>query len=51
MGNVNHSYGGGLVRSFQGSVGMWKKESYMKLVEEKERKFLESKEKLSSCFC
>jgi hypothetical protein len=30
---------------------MWRRESYMKLVEEKEGKFLVNGEKLSSCFC
>jgi hypothetical protein len=27
---VNHGSKGGLVRSFQGSEGMWREESYMK---------------------
>jgi hypothetical protein len=36
MSNVNGGFGRGLVQSFQGSEGMWRRESYMKLAEEKE---------------
>lgn len=50
MSSVNHGFGGGLVRSFQGNERMWKRESYMKSVEEKEGNFLASGENLSSYF-
>ncbi len=41
MNNVNHSSRRGLVRSFQGSERMWRRESYTKLAEEwGEAKFL-----------
>ncbi len=39
------------MQSFQGSEGMWRRESYMKLAEEKEGIFLVSEEKLISCLC
>jgi hypothetical protein len=39
MSCVNHYYGAGLVRSFQGSEGMWRIKIYMKLVEVKEANF------------
>jgi len=39
MNTVNHSSWGRLVLSFQGSEGMWTRESYMKLAKEKESRF------------
>jgi hypothetical protein len=41
MSCVNHDFGGGLVRSFQGSEGMWKRKSYMKWAKEEEGRFLQ----------
>lgn len=48
MSSVNHGFGRGLVWRFQGSEGMWRRESYMKLAKEKKGGFLASGEKLSS---
>jgi hypothetical protein len=39
MSNVNHDYGGRLVRSFQGSKRRWRKGRYMKWAEVKEGRF------------
>jgi len=50
MSCVNDGSGRGLVWNFLGSKRMWRRESYMKLVEVKERFFyFASGEKLSSC--
>jgi len=37
--SVDHGSCGGLLQSFLGSEGMWRRESYMKLAEMKEGKF------------
>jgi len=50
MNNVNHNSRRRLVRSFQGGEGMWKRESYIKMVEEKEGRFLVSGKKLVPIF-
>jgi hypothetical protein len=40
MSSVNHDgSSGGLVQSFQGNEGMWRRKSYMKMAEEKEGRF------------
>jgi hypothetical protein len=49
MSYVNHSSGGRLVQSFLGSERMWRGESYMKLVEVKEKHVFANGEKSSSC--
>jgi hypothetical protein len=43
----NHGSIGGLVRSFQGSEGMWRKEGYMKQAERKKGRTFGKGKKLS----
>jgi hypothetical protein len=41
---VNHDFGGGLVRSFQGNEGLWRRKRNMKLVEVKDVDFWQGDE-------
>lgn len=50
MNSVNHNSKKRLVRSFQRGERMWKRESYIKMAEEKEGKFLVSGKKLVLVF-
>jgi hypothetical protein len=50
MNSVNHSSRRRLVWSFQGGKGIWKRESYIKMAEEKEGRFLASGKKLVRVF-
>jgi hypothetical protein len=47
MSYVNHDSAGGLVRNFQGSEGMWRKEGYMKQAKRKKGRAFGEAKKLS----